>query len=145
MLISEHPKIFERLIKVTGSNAFKVVDLIKTRVSLLTDFQKELNPFVQDPKKFDIGAIKKILASVRFGDLNIIGENIKLSKTNSIKESIYKDSQMKGVNFGKLMQFLRISLVGDLSGPDVFFIIKIIGKDVTLKRFNSLLEKIQKQ
>ena len=145
LLISEHPKVFERLIKATGDNAFKVVDLIKTRVSLLTDFQKELNPFVQDPNEYDMGAIKNILKSVGLDDLNIIGENIKLSKANSIKESIYKDSQRKGVNFGKLMQFLRISLVGDLSGPDVFFIIKIIGKDVTLKRFNSLLEKIQKQ
>ena len=145
LLISENPKVFERLIKATGNNAFGVVDLIKTRVSLLTDFQKELNPFVQDPNEYDMGAIKNILKSVGFNDLNILGENIQLSKTNSIKESIYKDSQIKGVNFGKLMQFLRISLVGDLSGPDVFFIIKIVGKDVTLRRLNSLLEKIQKQ
>ena len=145
LLITEHPKVFEGLIKATGNNALEVVDLIKTRVSLLTDFQKELNPFVQDPKEFDVGAIKNILKSVGFDDLNIIVENIKLNKTNSIKESIYKVSQIKGVSFGKLMQFLRISLVGDLSGPDVFFIIKIVGKDVTLRRLNSLLEKIQKQ
>ena len=145
LLISENPKVFEGLIKAIGNNALGVVDLIKTRVSLLTDFQKELNPFVQDPKEFDVGAIKNILKSVGFDDLNIIVENIKLNKTNSIKENIYKDSQIKGVNFGKLMQFLRISLVGDLSGPDVFFIIKIVGKDVTLRRLNSLLEKIQKQ
>ena len=64
---------------------------------------------------------------------------------DSIKESIYKDSEGKKLNFGKLMQFLRISLVGDLSGPDVFFIIKMIGKNVTLRRLNSLLEKIKKQ
>ena len=145
LLISEYPKIFEKLINATGRNAFAVVDLIKTRVSLLTDFQKELNPFVQNPKEYDMGAIKNILKSVGFYDLNILGENIKLSNINSIKESIYKDSQIKGVNFGKLMQFLRISLVGDLSGPDVFFIIKIVGKDVTLRRLNSLLEKIRKQ
>tara|TARA_B100000575_G_scaffold10967_1_gene8020 strand:- start:5657 stop:6991 length:1335 start_codon:yes stop_codon:yes gene_type:complete len=145
LLISEHPKVFERLIKATGDNALGVVDLIKTRVSLLTDFQKELNPFVQDPNEFDMGAIKNILKSIGFDDLNIIGKNIKLSKKNSIKDSIYKDSQINGVNFGKLMQFLRISLVGNLSGPDVFFIIKIVGKNVTLRRLNSLLEKIQKQ
>ena len=145
LLISENPKVFEGLIRATGSNAFEVVDLIKTRVSLLTDFQKELSPFVQDPNEHDMGEVKNILKSVGFDDLNIIEENILLSKTNSIKESIYKDSQIKGVNFGKLMQFLRISLVGDLSGPDVFFIIKIVGKDVTLRRLYSLLEKIQKQ
>jgi glutamyl-tRNA synthetase len=54
-------------------------------------------------------------------------------------------SKEKNVNFGKLMQFLRISLVGNLSGPDIFFIIKIIGKNVTLRRFNSLLNKTKKQ
>jgi len=43
------------------------------------------------------------------------------------------------------MQFLRLSLVGNLSGPDVFFIIKMIGKNVTLRRVNSLIEKIKKQ
>ena len=106
--------------KTTGNNAFGVVDLIKTRVSL-TDFQKELNPFVQDPNEYDMGAIKNILKSVGFNDLNILGENIQLSKTNSIKESIYKDSQIKGVNFGKLMQFLRISLVGDLMDQMCFY------------------------
>ena len=43
------------------------------------------------------------------------------------------------------MQFLRISLVGSLSGADVFFIIEMIGKNVTLQRFNSLLNKTKKQ
>ena len=61
-----------------------------------------------------------------------------------IKENIYREAKEQNVNFGKLMQFLRISLVGSLSGPDVFFIIEIIGKNVTLRRFNSLLNKIKK-
>ena len=100
-----------------------------------------ISPTIEDVR---IGC-KLSSKSVVSYNLNILEENIQLSKTNSIKESIYKDSQIKGVNFGKLMQFLRISLVGDLSGPDVFFIIKIVGKDVTLRRLNLLLEKIQKQ
>ena len=145
LLISEHPTVFEKLIKAVGGNAEEVVDVIKTRVSLLTDFQKELIPFVQDPTEFDMNAIESILESVGFDGLNIIKENIRLSKTSLINEGIYRDSRIKGVNFGKLIQFLRISLVGSLNGPDLFFIIKIVGKDVTLRRLNSLLEKIQKQ
>ena len=145
LLISEHPTVFEKLIKAVGGNAEEVVDVIKTRVSLLTDFQKELIPFVQDPTEFDMNTIESILESVGFDGLNIIKENIRLSKTSLIKEGIYKDSRIKGVNFGKLMQFLRISLVGSLNGPDLFFIIKIVGKDVTLRRLNLLLEKIEKQ
>ena len=127
-----------------GDKALKVVDLIKTRVSLLTDLEKELTPFVLDPVEFDMAAVKKVLNSINVEDLNIIEENIKLREAHAIKENIYKESKDKNVNFGKLMQFLRISLVGNLSGADIFFIIEIIGKNVTLQRFNSLLNKTKK-
>ena len=95
LLISEHPEVFEKLINAVGDNAFGVVDLIKKRVSLLTDFRKELNPFVQDPKEFDMGAVENILKSVGFGGLKIVGENVKISKTNSIKENIYKELDLE--------------------------------------------------
>ena len=41
------------------------------------------------------------------------------------------------------MQILRITIVGKLSGPDLFSIIKIIGKNVTLKRINNLMSKLK--
>ncbi len=145
LLISEHPKVFKKLKDRLGDKALKVVDLIKTRVSLLTDLQKELTPFVLDPVEFDMAAVKKVFKSINVEDLNIIEENIKLNETHAIKENIYRESKEKNVNFGKLMQFLRISLVGSLSGADVFFIIEMIGKNVTLQRFNSLLNKTKKQ
>ena len=144
LLISEYPKVFKQLKDRLGDKALRVVDLIKTRVSLLTDLQKELTPFVRDPLDFDMVAVKKVLNSIDVKDLNIIEENIKLYEAHAIKENIYRESKDKNVDFGKLMQFLRISLVGNLSGADVFFIIEIIGKNVTLKRFNSLLNKTKK-
>ena len=144
LLISEYPKVFKQLKDRLGDKALRVVDLIKTRVSLLTDLQKELTPFVRDPLDFDMVAVKKVLNSIDVKDLNIIEENIKLYEAHALKENIYRESKDKNVDFGKLMQFLRISLVGNLSGADVFFIIEMIGKNVTLKRFNSLLNKTKK-
>ena len=144
LLISEHPKIFEILKNNLGDKGLTVVDLSKTRVSLLTDFQKELDPFVKDPIEFDMTAVEKVLSSINIEHLSIVEENIRVRDTHHIKENIYRVSKEKNVNFGKLMQFLRISLVGGLNGPDVFFIIEIIGKNVTLRRFNSLLNKIKK-
>jgi len=145
ILISNYPKVFDKLKEKVGNKATSVVNLVKTRVALLTDFHSELNPFIEDPMKFDMDAVRKILSSIEVEHLYIIEENIKLRDIYSIKENIYKQSKEKNVNFGKLMQFLRISLVGKLSGPDLFFIIKIIGKDVTLRRLSSLLNKIKKQ
>tara|TARA_B100001248_G_scaffold254308_1_gene232527 strand:- start:486 stop:1031 length:546 start_codon:yes stop_codon:yes gene_type:complete len=145
LLISKYPKDFKKLKDCLGDRGLRVVDLIKTRASLLTDLQKELDPFLNDPIEFDMNAVEKILSLINKEDLNIIEKNIRLSETNHIKENIYKESKKMNVNFGRLMQFLRISLVGSLRGPDVFFIIEIIGKNVTLRRFNSLLNKTKKQ
>ena len=144
LLISEHPKIFEILKNNLGDKGLTVVDLSKTRVSLLTDFQKELDPFVKDPIEFDMTAVEKVLSSINIEHLSIVEENIRVRDTHHITENNYRVSKEKNVNFGKLMQCLRISLVGGLNGPDVFFIIEIIGKNVTLRRFNSLLNKIKK-
>ena len=144
-LMSKHPEIFEKLKIAFPGNAVEIVDLIKTRVSLITDFELELKPFVEDPTRFDIATIEKVLRAIDVSALDIFEENIKVNSVDTIKENIYKVSKEKNLNFGKLMQFLRLSLVGNLSGPDVFFIIKMIGKNVTLRRVNSLIEKIKKQ
>jgi len=40
------------------------------------------------------------------------------------------------------MQLLRIAIVGELKGPDLFSIIKIIGKNVSLKRIENLMSKL---
>ena len=93
LLISEHPKVFKKLKDRLGDKALKVVDLIKTRVSLLTDLQKELTPFVLDPVEFDMAAVKKVFKSINVEDLNIIEENIKLNETHAIKENIYRESK----------------------------------------------------
>ena len=145
LLMSEYPRIFKKLKLVLPDHAAEVVDLIKTRVNLLTDFDLELKTFVADPVDFDVSVASKILNSIDIADLSLLKDCIRLGTDDSIKYEIYKISKEKKLNFGKLMQFLRLSLVGNLSGPDVFFIIKIIGKNVTLRRLNLVLENLKKQ
>ena len=47
---------------------------------------------------------------------------------------------VKEIGFGKVMMPLRLALVGELSGPDVFDIIYMIGKPETIKRLENLIE-----
>ena len=145
LLMSEHPAVFEKLILALPDNAVEVVDFIKKRVTLLTDFELELKTFVEDPALLDISSALKVLNSISIIDLSMIIDEIEMSGVHSIRENIYRVTQDKNLNFGKLMQFIRLSLVGSLSGPDDFFIIKMIGKNVTLRRLNLLLEKLKKQ
>ncbi len=144
-LMSEHPRIFKKLELALPDRAVEVVDLIKTRVTLLTDFDLELKPFILDPVDFDESVSSRILKSISVVDLILVKNSIQQSANDTIKDDIYEISVERKLNFGKLMQFLRLSLVGNLSGPDVFFIIKMVGKNVTLRRLNLLLEKLKKQ
>ena len=48
----------------------------------------------------------------------------------------------KEIGFGKVMQPLRLSLVGALQGPHLFDIIHFIGKEETISRLHSAIEKL---
>ncbi|WP_185856442.1 glutamate--tRNA ligase [Blattabacterium cuenoti] len=43
----------------------------------------------------------------------------------------------------KIMQLLRISLVGELKGPDLFIILEMIGKKKSLQRIENMMKKIK--
>ncbi|MDR0228020.1 MAG: glutamate--tRNA ligase, partial [Flavobacteriaceae bacterium] len=47
----------------------------------------------------------------------------------------------QGIGMGKVMQPLRLSLVGAVKGPDLFDIIEMIGKDETVERLAIAVEK----
>jgi glutamyl-tRNA synthetase len=46
------------------------------------------------------------------------------------------------ISFGNIMKTLRLCLVGNLSGPDLFKIIELIGPEETLHRIECLTNKI---
>ena len=48
----------------------------------------------------------------------------------------------KGIGFGKVMQPLRLSLVGALKGPHLFDIIELIGKEETVKRIQNAIKNL---
>ena len=49
----------------------------------------------------------------------------------------------KEIGFGKVMQPLRLSLVGKLAGPDLFEIMTTIGKEATtLQRIQNAIDKL---
>jgi len=48
----------------------------------------------------------------------------------------------KEIGFGKIMQPLRLSLVGALKGPHLFDIIEMIGKEETIKRIENAIKNM---
>jgi glutamyl-tRNA synthetase len=139
------------LIKILSANGINakndsylenVVDLVKDRCHLLTDFIEQAGYFFNAPKVLDTEAVlpkwndsKKIF----FEDYVL-----KLAETNATTteefEIIFKNlCAEKNIKPGELQLPFRIMLVGAKFGPGVFVIAEKIGKDETISRINYAL------
>ena len=63
----------------------------------------------------------------------------------NLKENLKALSKEKDWGFGKVLGLLRISVVGDLSGPDLFEIISLVGGETCVKRISSLISFLEKK
>ena len=124
----------------------KVIELVKERCTLLTDFVQQAGFFFKDPSSIDIAAIKpkwddkKQLFFIELLKAYQINSNWDmLDLENGFKE-IAAASQLKP---GELMLPFRIMLVGGKFGPGVFDIAETIGKEATLNRIEHTLSLLQ--
>ncbi|MFD2529794.1 glutamate--tRNA ligase [Polaribacter marinaquae] len=123
----------------------KVVSAIKERAVFVNDFWDLSNFFFETPTEYDAKASKK---NWKEGTADLMNELITVissiedfSSENTEKE-IKEWITAKEVGFGKVMQPLRLSLVGKLAGPHLFDIIAMIGKEETLLRLKNAIEKL---
>ncbi|WP_375240302.1 glutamate--tRNA ligase [Polaribacter sp.] len=123
----------------------KVVSAIKERAVFVNDFWDLSSFFFETPTEYDAKASKK---NWKEGTADLMNELITVissiedfSSENTEKE-VKEWITAKEVGFGKVMQPLRLSLVGKLAGPHLFDIIAMIGKKETLLRLKNAIEKL---
>ena len=122
-----------------------VVSSIKERAVFVGDFWDLSSFFFETPTSYDAKASKK---NWKEGTSELMTELIKIissiedfSSENTEKE-IKEWITAKEIGFGKVMQPLRLSLVGKLAGPHLFDIIAMIGKEEAIKRLENAIEKL---
>ena len=144
LLVIVKPILKEANIDVNDDEKLKaVIDLIKDRCVLLTDFLQQAAFFFQSPKEVDIASIKPkwnehkqqfFAELIRRYELIITWQHEELEK--SFKE-IAAASQIKP---GDLLLPFRIMLVGGKFGPHVFNIAELIGKEESIDRIKHTLQ-----
>ena len=131
--------------KLNSKYVQKVVSLIKKRAVFVSDFWNLSDFFFQAPSEYDAKASKKNWKEGTpdlMNELISVIENIEdFSSTNTEKE-IKEWITNKEIGFGKVMQPLRLSLVGKLAGPHLFDIIEMIGKNETISRIKNAIQKL---
>lgn len=127
-------------------NVEKIIGLIKERANLTTDLYPLTDFFFKAPTKYEEKAAKNWneATTTAMHQLISVLENVIVFDAKEI-ESITKNwIQESGLGMGKIMQPLRIALVGEMKGPDLFEIMSVLGKHETLSRINNAIKYFTK-
>jgi len=119
-----------------------LIKLIKQRLNTLNDIKDEL-AFIKNIHPYDQKVIDKIYNKNPKTVLEQIKKTlIEEDDVDLIKEQMISWSKKNEVSMGLLMQSFRLALVGKLMGPDIFEICSVLGKEVSLKRIDKLIEHL---
>ncbi|MEZ4796986.1 MAG: glutamate--tRNA ligase [Flavobacteriaceae bacterium] len=120
-----------------------VVNLIKERATFVSDFWELSSFFFVAPSEYNEKAAKKAIkddTKALMQELIFVIESANDTSKEEIQNAIKGWITSSEIGFGKVMMPLRLALVGDLQGPDLFDIMFMIGKNESIKRINKLIE-----
>ena len=133
--------------KINSSESYveKVVSLIKERAVFVKDFWSLSSYFFKTPEDYDEKASKKQWkegTSVLMNELIIVLASIDDFSSKTIEETVKSWISSKEIGFGKIMQPLRLAIVGEMKGPHLFDIIDMIGKDEAVLRIKKIIKTL---
>lgn len=135
----------EKGIEVSLDYVEEVVSTLKERAAFVADFWELGSFYFVAPTEFDEKALKKTikpetaeLLEKLAGILNPIEKFNQENLHDVVKNWISEEN----IGFGKVMQPLRLAMVGALKGPDLFHIMANIGKEKSIERINQLTDTV---
>jgi glutamyl-tRNA synthetase len=133
----------ERGLAINDTEKFeKVLELVKDRCSLLTDFYEQSYFFFISPKQFDMASVKMKWNEAKasffekfYAELEAVPE-----WNSAFIENAFKNLALVcSIKPGELQLPFRIMLVGGKFGPPVFDIAEVLGKSETVQRIKKAL------
>lgn len=133
---------------LSDEKLLKVISLMKERLTFIKDLTLDNEKgkfFFEAPVSYDEKASKKAWndqTSAILGELASHLENTEFN-AESLKNAVHDFAENKGLGMGKVMMPLRLSLVGELKGPDVPDIMELLGKEETTSRINNAINNFK--
>tara|TARA_B110001454_G_scaffold215196_1_gene236200 strand:- start:2190 stop:3695 length:1506 start_codon:yes stop_codon:yes gene_type:complete len=121
----------------------KAVSLVKERAVFVNDLWDLSNFFFEAPTVYDAKAFKKAIKEDTpslMQELIQFIEGIADFSSENLQTEVKAWITAKEIGFGKVMQPLRLSLVGAMKGPDVFDIMVLLGKKESIKRIQAIIK-----
>jgi len=125
----------------------RVIGLVKERVFLLTDLWKESWFFFQRPEEYDESVRKKVWKEdtiIIINDIRNILDDIVDFKHYHIEAAIKTYVEDKNIGFGRIMNPLRLVIVGSNYGPGLVQIMEILGREEVVERITAFMNRVKK-
>jgi glutamyl-tRNA synthetase len=124
----------------------EIIPLMKDRVSKVEDFVTQGKFFFEDPQEYEEKAAKKWKDNSAELLKDYVKEIEKLDEKDfeakTLKDKIKEVINAHDVGFGPLMMPLRVAVSGMGYGPDLTPTIELLGKEKTIRRINTAIEKL---
>jgi len=140
------PELKEKGIDPDPQKLERLVGMIKERCEFVKDIWAQAHFFFQAPESYDEKTVKskwKADTNEKLESISALFETVTDWKAEAIKETFSAFMTAKEWGFGAVMVPIRLALVGGSSGPDLFEICELIGKEETIGRIGKACEKIK--
>jgi glutamyl-tRNA synthetase len=120
----------------------KVIELVKDRCTLLTDFYDQSHIFFKAPEKWDVDAVKPKWNETKKLFFAEVIRNYELNNdwnSANLEKNFKEITAINEIKPGDVLLPFRIMLVGGKFGPGVFDIAEILGKEETINRMKKAL------
>ncbi|WHF51239.1 glutamate--tRNA ligase [Chryseobacterium gotjawalense] len=129
----------------SDAQLLKIISLMKERAVFAKDIYNDGKFFFEAPTQYDEKAVKKAWNETAAEVMTEFSLKLQDSvfEPEALKQDIHDFAESKGLGMGKVMMPLRLTLVGELKGPDVPDIMQILGKEETIARIKNAVNNIQ--
>ena len=130
-----------------GSDYSKtVMETVRDRCSTLNEFTTNTDYFFKDPEDYEPSLLLKYCKENTFNHLSLLKEqleSLEIWEQTHIKEVIDRVVLDLEIGFGKIGLPLRLALTSRVNSPSIDLVCEILGKEITLRRLEKFLTKIQ--
>jgi len=139
------PVLASHGVKTTQVFVEKIVSMMKERVNFIPDLWPQTYYFFVAPTEYDektrIKRWKENSAEQLSELVEVLREHEPFD-VESTEQSVKAWIELKGYHLGNIMNAVRLALVGEGIGPQIFHITEAIGKEETIRRICRAIDKL---